>query len=476
MAGKQSGVQKNWTLLKEKVTPLDADATEANLENAEPELCIRLLQVPTVVNYSGLKKRLENSSNDWMVQFLDLDGLDLLLEALDRLSGRGVAKIFDALLQLTCVKCVRAVMNSSSGIDYIVTNEGYIRKLSQALDTANIMVKKQVFELLAALSIYSPKGHHLALDALEHYKTAKSQQYRFSVIMNELQTTDNIPYMATLMSVINAIILGAEELMLRAELRNEFIGLHLLDLLPLLREKDEEDLLVQCLTFEEAKEDDDEELMRLYGGIDMTSHQAVFTALFNKVSTSPVSTQLLSILQGLLQLEPSNSALLWEALEILVNRAILIADDTNEENDVGPIMERLVVVKKLGKDQLMRQNAGKKAVDRGIQTEMSEPMTSTVIKSSDPASLPASQIPPQPCIPPPPLLPGTTSKLPPAPPLPGAGGVPPPPPPPNLRKAGVRFAAESDDKFSKTRVNVSSTSLCLRYPSKVERQFLADRQ
>eukprot|EP00061_Rhincodon_typus_P016475 g44717.t1 len=117
---------------------------------------------------------------------------------------------------------------------------------------------------------------------LNTVKTAKSQQYRFSVIMNELQTTDNIPYMATLMSVINAIILGAEELMLRAELRNEFIGLHLLDLLPLLREKDEEDLLVQCLTFEEAKEDDDEELMRLYGGIDMTSHQAVFTALFNK--------------------------------------------------------------------------------------------------------------------------------------------------------------------------------------------------
>ncbi|XP_060685200.1 LOW QUALITY PROTEIN: inverted formin-2-like [Hemiscyllium ocellatum] len=429
MAGKPSSVQKNWTFLKEKVTPLDAD-TEANLENAEPELCIRLLQVPTVLNYSGLKKRLENSSNDWMVQFLDLDGLDLLLDALERLSGRGVAKICDALLQLTCVKCVRAVMNSSSGIDYIVTNEGYIRKLSQALDTANFMVKKQVFELLAALSIYSPKGHHLALDALEHYKTAKSQQYRFSVIMNELQTTDNIPYMATLMSVINAIILGAEELIPRSELRNEFIGLHLLDLLPLLREKDEEDLLVQCLTFEEAKEDDDEELMRIYGGIDMTSHQAVFTALFNKVSTSPVSTQLLSILQGLLQLEPANNVLLWEALEIMVNRALLIADDTNEEKDVGPIMERLVVVKKLGKDQLMKQNANKKAVDRGIQTE---PMTLTVINSSVPACLPTSQMQSALSSLPPPL-PGTTSQIPPPPPppppLPGVGGPPPPPPPP----------------------------------------------
>lgn len=41
-----------------------------------------------------------------------------------------------------------------------------------ALDTSNVMVKKQVFELLAALCIYSPEGHALALDALDHYKVS----------------------------------------------------------------------------------------------------------------------------------------------------------------------------------------------------------------------------------------------------------------------------------------------------------------
>lgn len=34
------------------------------------------------------------------------------------------------------------------------------------------MVKKQVFELLAALSIFSAEGHCLALDALDHYKAS----------------------------------------------------------------------------------------------------------------------------------------------------------------------------------------------------------------------------------------------------------------------------------------------------------------
>lgn len=51
-----------------------------------------------------------------------------------------------------------------------------------------------------------------------------SQQYRFSVIMNELSHSDNVPYVATLLSVVNAIILGPEDVRARAQLRSEFIG------------------------------------------------------------------------------------------------------------------------------------------------------------------------------------------------------------------------------------------------------------
>uniref|UniRef100_A0A3Q1F1B6 Inverted formin-2-like n=1 Tax=Acanthochromis polyacanthus TaxID=80966 RepID=A0A3Q1F1B6_9TELE len=232
MSTKSDG-KKKWAAVRGRLgSSQDSDTQqEANLESADPELCIRL--VPTVVNYSGLKRRLEGSDQTWMVQFLELSGLDLLLEALDRLSGRGCSRIADALLQLTCVSCVRAVMNSSAGIHFIIENEGYIRKLSQ-LDTSNIMVKKQVFELLAALSMFSTEGHRLALDALDHYKGVKTRQYRFSVIMNELQATDNVPYMVTLLSVINALIFGTDDLRQRDRMRKEFI-LQLLDILPKLR-------------------------------------------------------------------------------------------------------------------------------------------------------------------------------------------------------------------------------------------------
>ncbi|OXB73580.1 UNVERIFIED_CONTAM: hypothetical protein H355_005295 [Colinus virginianus] len=482
MSIKKEGAHKKWAALKEKLGPQDTDQSEANLENAEPELCIRLLQMPSVVNYSGLKKRLENSDDAWMVQFLELCGLDLLLEALDRLSGRGVARISDALLQLTCINCVRAVMNSHRGIEYIVSNEGYVRKLFQALDTTNVMVKKQVFELLAALCIYSSDGHGLALDALDHYKASfelqeekrnvKNQQYRFSVIMNELSNTDNVPYMVTLLSAINAIILGKEDLRTRTQIRNEFIGLQLLDILDKLRDIEEEDLLIQCDTFEEFKIEDDEELLKICDGINMNDHHEVFSSLFNKVSRSPISIQLLSILQSLLHLEPSHhsSLLLWESLDAVVNRALLLANDI-QGNTVEEVIERLLSIKKHPNKQKRAEKRLSGNANGGIQTEL-EPCTSAVqnlVGSPNPSKAPAAPSEPQACEgktsfsqlsacftssqtpnpppnaapapspppPPPPLPPPLPSSpeitaptasmnSPPAPPLPG---IPPPPPP-----------------------------------------------
>lgn len=55
-------------------------------------------------------------------------------------------------------------------------------------------------------------------------QNVKMQHYRFSVIMNELQATENASYMATVLSVINALIFGIEDLRQRDKLRKEFVG------------------------------------------------------------------------------------------------------------------------------------------------------------------------------------------------------------------------------------------------------------
>lgn len=446
----RQGAQRKWAALKEKLGPQDTDPTEANLESADPELCIRLLQVPSVVNYSGLRKRLESSDGGWMVQFLEQSGLDLLLEALARLSGRGVARIADALLQLTCISCVRAVMNSQPGIQYILSNQAYVRQLSQALDTSNVMVKKQVFELLAALCIYSPEGHALALDALDHYKTVHSQQYRFSVIMNELSNSDNVPYVVTLLSVINAIILGPEDLRARTQLRGEFIGLQLLDVLTRLRDLEDADLLIQLEAFEEAKAEDEEELLHVCGGVDMNSHQEVFASLFHKVSCSPASAQLLSVLQGLLHLEPTlrSSQLLWEALESLVNRAVLLASD-DQECTLEEMVERLLSVKGRPRPRCLDKAHKSVQADLGQSRRGSCPQNTDALRAGVEGQQPVVTLTSQtaspevarqptaleqrtltPPLPAPPLPHSTTWHPPPLPGPEASSSTPPPPPPP----------------------------------------------
>lgn len=68
-------------------------------------------------------------------------------------------------------------MDSRIGLDYIVENTEYVGKLGAALDTNNVNVKKQVFELLSALCAYSREGYNQALNTLEHYKVRKTSVF-----------------------------------------------------------------------------------------------------------------------------------------------------------------------------------------------------------------------------------------------------------------------------------------------------------
>ena len=46
-----------------------------------------------------------------------------------------------------------------------------------ALETKNLMVKMQIFELLSALCVYSKDGYYLTLDALERYRVSFEGSY-----------------------------------------------------------------------------------------------------------------------------------------------------------------------------------------------------------------------------------------------------------------------------------------------------------
>jgi len=63
-----------------------------------------------------------------------------------------------------------------------------------------------------------------------------------------------------------------------------FSGLNLLDIIDILRNEDDEELVIQCNVFDDEKQDDDEAFNALNPvGVDINDHNAVYNALFEKV-------------------------------------------------------------------------------------------------------------------------------------------------------------------------------------------------
>lgn len=102
-----------------------------SLEGADPELCITLMD--RGLNFRGLMHRLKTADQQWMEQFLALGGLTAIFDALEALARLGFSSIADALKQLECVACVKAVMNNKFGLEFIIAQpgEGFVRKLAE---------------------------------------------------------------------------------------------------------------------------------------------------------------------------------------------------------------------------------------------------------------------------------------------------------------------------------------------------------
>ena len=86
-------------------------------------------------------------------------------------------------------------------------------------------MKKQVFELLSALCVYSAEGYSRALEALEHYKTFQSERYRFQVVIDELKYAKNDEYKTVLLAFINCLIISTPQLKVRERTSPKLSGL-----------------------------------------------------------------------------------------------------------------------------------------------------------------------------------------------------------------------------------------------------------
>ncbi|XP_054721965.1 inverted formin-2-like [Uloborus diversus] len=240
-------------------------------------------------------------------------------------------------------------MDSRVGLDYIMENCDYAQKLATALDTDDITVKKQVFELLSALCVYRPDGYTRALETLEHYKKLrKGCRYRFQPVVEEMRSSELSDYTTALVAFVNCLIISPAALEDRIRIRNEFLGLKILEVLNRFRKQCQQganpDLAVQLDVFDEQRSTDEGQLSGP-DGVDLSSHMDVFFAILRQIAETPQETPFLSILQHLLRTDLNQplSEVVWETAETLVHRATLLeskqeADRLLRASNLGGLM------------------------------------------------------------------------------------------------------------------------------------------
>lgn len=102
-----------------------------NLDEISAELFIKFLRIPSVKNYSSLQKKLENCTPEWMTEFLQINGLGALFDVIEKLSDKGFARFSDVFVQLECVRCVKAVMSSKTGLEYMAQSPESVNHLTK---------------------------------------------------------------------------------------------------------------------------------------------------------------------------------------------------------------------------------------------------------------------------------------------------------------------------------------------------------
>ena len=84
------------------------------------------INFPSLQNVSGLHIKLEQADGEWMAHFLELDGLEAVLNMLyslsylrfNRAENKEKIDLDDAIIMLACINCLKAVMKNNKGLQY----------------------------------------------------------------------------------------------------------------------------------------------------------------------------------------------------------------------------------------------------------------------------------------------------------------------------------------------------------------------
>ncbi|ELT93552.1 hypothetical protein CAPTEDRAFT_175180 [Capitella teleta] len=310
----------------------------------------------------SLKTALRTQPMSFVLRFLELNGLECLL---DFLSSMDYATAHSAI-HTSVLACIKALMNSSEGRSHVLAHPNGLDIVAQSLAMGSVRTKVLVLEMLGAVCLV-PGGHRKVLDAFVHFQKYSAERTRFQTLINELDTTtdqyqDEVSLKTAIMSFINAALKygpGQTQLEFRLHLRYEFLMLGIQPIIEKLRTHDNATLNRHLDFFEMVRAEDDKELAKKFdmSHVDTRSATAMFDLLRKKLSHSVAYQHVLSVLFHFLQLPCGNGPATiqhWQLIDRMVQQISL--QTKGSDPDQRPLsIDVKKMIKQLASENTMKE-------------------------------------------------------------------------------------------------------------------------
>ncbi|XP_035216961.1 protein diaphanous-like isoform X2 [Stegodyphus dumicola] len=403
-------------------------------------------------NLESLRIALTNNTVSWVQEF-GSRGLDKLLQILNSCYGK---KLKTERIQHECIKCLRALMNSTVGLKQIFQHSNALSILARSIDPSVPVIMTDAVKLMAAMCLVPPNGHEKVLEAITICGEIEGQE-RFAPIIQGLDKRNETLRIACI-QLINALVTSPDDLDFRLHLRNEFMRTGLIDVLENLQAEGNQtaELSIQLKIFHDHKDEDFDEFSQRYENIrlEFEDMNDCYELIRQTISETPAENDFLSVLQHLLCLRDDVTvrSAYYRLIEECISQIVLHKNGCDPDFrhtkrfkiDVEPLIETIVdkskqederisdeLSKKLEDALTAKQESEAKLAQVESRLREYETVISEVRKGGKLPQLPSGLSASTGSIPPPPPPPPPGGSMPPPPPLmPGCGGPPPPPPMP----------------------------------------------
>ncbi|KAJ6661678.1 hypothetical protein lerEdw1_013200 [Lerista edwardsae] len=202
----------------------------------------------------SLRVSLTSNPVSWVENF-GHEGLELLLDILERLvEAKRQEKILKKV-QHKIIQCLKAFMNNKYGLERIMGEQRSLLLLSKSIDPEQISMMTDVVKLLSAICII---GEENILEKILQALTIAAEERdvgRFCPIVDGLQM-NSVHLQVACMQLINALVTSPDDLDFRLHIRNQFMRCGLKEQLPQLKYIKNDSLDIQLRVFSEHKEED----------------------------------------------------------------------------------------------------------------------------------------------------------------------------------------------------------------------------